>query len=254
MYLTLRGGETIRDMRLRVQAYVRDNGTGLAVSGLLHGLLLLLILYFIRHPAQVSETVSRVLPVDIVHLGSETESPPSPKRALVPQQASAPRGQSSSPAPAGVSHDATKPTPEDAFDAKLRALSQLRVPDAKPQALDNAGSDAQTLSTDATGGHASYSLRDFVRAQVLRHWNLDYSMLGDKRFTVPIRVEMTSKGVITRAEIVDTARYTGDAIYHEISLSARNAVTLSSPIPLPPGNYQPVMDFVINLNPRDTNR
>jgi hypothetical protein len=65
---------------------------------------------------------------------------------------------------------------------------------------------------------------------------------------------MTNRGVITVSEIVDKARYATDPIYHEIALSARNAVTLSSPIPLPPGTYQPVMSFVLNLNPRDTNR
>jgi hypothetical protein len=88
----------------------------------------------------------------------------------------------------------------------------------------------------------------------LRHWNLDYSILGDRRFSVAIRVQMTSAGVISSAEIVDKQRYTADAIFHEIALSARNAVTLSSPIPLPPGSYRPTMNFVIDLDPRDTNR
>jgi hypothetical protein len=237
-----------------MRLYVQKNGTGLAVSTLLHLMLLMSILYLLRNPAEVARTASRVFAVDIVHLSSETQSPRSERRALVPRQASAPRGQSSSLAPAGASRDTTKQLPQDAFDAKLRALAQLRQPDAKPVILNNSGSDSQTLSSDAAGGQASYSLRDFVRAQVLRHWNLDYSILGDRRFSVAIRVAMTSRGVITSAEIVDRQRYTADAIFHEIALSARNAVTLSSPIPLPPGSYKPLMDFVIDLNPRDTNR
>jgi hypothetical protein len=231
----------------------KKNGPGFAASAAVHALLLLVALYFFIHPAEVTQTVSRVLPVDIVHLGAETESPAAPVKSPVPKAASAPRGEPSSMAPAGVSHDEKKPLPEDAFDAKLHALSQLRQPDAKLKPLDNSGTDDATIGGDV-GTHATYSLRDYVRAQVLRHWNLDYSMLGDHRFVVAIRVEMTNHGVITVSEIVDKARYTTDPIYHEIALSARNAVTLSSPIPLPPGTYQPVMSFVLNLNPRDTNR
>ncbi|HEY1709332.1 MAG TPA: hypothetical protein VGG10_13780 [Rhizomicrobium sp.] len=232
----------------------KQNTTGLIASALLHALFALLVLTFLSHRATITQTISKVLPVDIVHLADETESPAALKKAAVPRQASAPRGQSSSLAPAGVSHDEKKPLPEDAFDAKLKALSQLRQPDAELQPLDNSGVDADTASNGASGGHASYSLRDFVRAQVIRHWNLDYSMLGGRRFTIAIRVAMTSQGTIDSAEIVDKTRYAGDAIFREIALSARNAVTLSSPIPLPPGDYQPVMNFTITLDPRDAAR
>jgi len=232
---------------------LRKNAPGLAVSALLHGIALLLILFFIRNPAQVTRTVGNVMPVDLVRLGPQTESPPAPKRSLVPQQASPPRGESSSLAPAGTSQDQKKPLPEDAFDAKLHALSQLRQPDAKLQPLENTGSDADTAS-NASGGNASYSLKDFVRAQILRHWNLDYSILGERHFAIPLRVEMTSLGVIDKVEIVDTAAYKTDAIYHEVALSAKNAAILSSPIPLPPGNYAAVSIFVLTLDPRDTNK
>jgi hypothetical protein len=232
---------------------LKRNAPGLAVSALLHALAALLLLFIIRHPSQVAETATHILPVDIVHLGADTESPAAEHKSVVPKEASPRPGQSSSLSPAGISHDKTKPLPEDAFDAKLHALAQLRQPNAKLQPLENTGTDDETAG-QATGNHASYSLRDFVRAQVLRHWNLDYSVLGDRRFTVPVRVEMTSRGVIASAKIMDQAKYAEDAIYREIALSARNAVLLSSPIPLPPGNYQAVMNFVLDLNPRDTNR
>ncbi len=232
---------------------LKRNAPGFAISALLHLVALALLLFLIRHPSQVAETANHILPVDIVHLGEDTESPAAEHKSIVPKEATPKPGESSSLSPAGTSQDRTKPLPEDAFDAKLHALAQLRQPDAKPQPLENTGSDDQTTG-DATGSHASYSLRDFVRAQVLRHWNLDYSVLGDRRFSVPIRIEMTNRGVIATAEIVDKTSYAGDAIYHEIALSARNAVLLSSPIPLPPGNYQAVMNFVLDLNPRDTNR
>jgi hypothetical protein len=234
---------------LRVQAYARENATGFALSAVLHGLALVLLLYFIRNPAEVRDTVGRVFPVDLVRLASETEGPRVPEKG--PVQASAPRGEATSPAPARVSPEAKKQVPLDAFDAKLRALAQLRQPDAV-RPLDNQGAESRTAGED--GGISGYSLRDYVRAQVLRHWSLDYSVLGERRFSVPIRVEMTARGVIAKAEIVDRARYAVDPVYHEIALSARNAVILSSPIPLPPGHYSPVMNFTLNLDPADTNR
>jgi len=240
----------LRDTTLR---YARENGVGFAASAMLHGLLLALALFLLSHRSDVAATASRVFPVDVVTLSEMTRSPQSAVRATAPKEASAPRGQSASPAPS-VSQDASKPVVEDAFAAKLRAMAMLRQPDAKPAVQNAMGSDDRTFASDAPGGGATYSLTDFVRAQVLRHWNLDYSILGEQHFSVAIKVQMTARGVITSAEIVDKARFAGDAIYHEIALSAKNAVTLSSPIPLPPGTYKPVMDFVLNLDPRDTNR
>jgi hypothetical protein len=40
-------------------------------------------------------------------------------------------------------------------------------------------------------------------------------------------------------------------VFRDIALSARNAVLLSSPVPLPAGNYPEKMDMVLNFNPRD---
>jgi hypothetical protein len=59
--------------------------------------------------------------------------------------------------------------------------------------------------------------------------------------------------VVRKAEVVDTTSV-DDPLYREVALSARNAVLLSSPILLPPGDYQDVMDMVLYLNPRDALR
>ena len=56
-------------------------------------------------------------------------------------------------------------------------------------------------------------------------------------------------GVVLKAEIVDTAR-ADDPAYREVAVSARNAVLLSSPLSLPAGHYQGVMDMVLYLNPK----
>jgi len=94
-------------------------------------------------------------------------------------------------------------------------------------------------------------VRDFIRQQVVRHWSLDLHVLGGRSFQIAIHVVMTRAGAIQKAEIVDMQRYRTDAVFRDIALSARNAVLLSSPVPLPAGNYPERMDMTLNFNPRD---
>ena len=102
-----------------------------------------------------------------------------------------------------------------------------------------------------SGPQGPFSVKDYIRAQIERRWNFDLAALGPKQVSVPIHVEITKAGVVRKAEIVDTAS-ADDPLYREVALSARNAVLLSSPISLPPGDYQDVMDMVLYLNPRET--
>ena len=104
-----------------------------------------------------------------------------------------------------------------------------------------------------SGSEGPFSVKDYIRAQIERRWNFDLANLGSKEFSVPIHVEITKAGVVLKAEIVDNAR-ANDPMYGEVALSARNAVLLSSPISLPAGHYDNVMDMVLYLNPRDTLR
>ena len=119
--------------------------------------------------------------------------------------------------------------------------------------VDNSGqSDITSTSDNAVpGDQAAYGVRDFVRQQVVRHWSLDLHTLGARRFQIAIHVVMTRSGKIEKAEIVDMQRYRTDAVFRDIALSARNAVLLSSPVPLPAGNYAEIMDMTLNFNPRD---
>ena len=111
------------------------------------------------------------------------------------------------------------------------------------------------MSEDATPGpHASYAVRDFIRAQVERRWGLDLPTLGNGNYSVLIRVQMTGTGTVTKAEIADTARLNADKTYRAIALSARNAVLLSSPFALPAGVYSDVMEFTLSLNTQEALR
>ena len=107
---------------------------------------------------------------------------------------------------------------------------------------------ARYASNGTPGDQATYSVRDYIRSVVLRRWRLNLAKLGSRIFVIQIRVEMKRDGTIVSAEVVEKH----DRLYRDIALSARNAVLLSSPILMPPGDFPAIMHFIIVLDPRDT--
>ena len=137
-----------------------------------------------------------------------------------------------------------------------RSLAKLRQPDSVTPNVENgaAGPDRTAAKDDvASGLEGPFSVKDYIRAQVERRWNFNLATLGNSEFAVPIHVVITSAGVVLRPKS-STQCAPSDPAYREIAVSARNAVLLSSPLALPAGHYQDVMDMVLNLNPRDTLR
>jgi colicin import membrane protein len=223
-------------------------GMWLLCSAILHALILPPLLLSSR-PGQPA----LIIPLDVVVLADETKGPPRPETAVVPVQEA---GMASSPAvpPAGVT-SAKKP-PDD-FDIKLHALAQLRQPSVDTHLSKKTlglASLSATSDNAAPGSYATYAVRDFIRAQVERRWGLDLPTLHGGNYSVRLRVEITSAGVVTRAEIADTARFNSDATYRAIALSARNALLLSSPLALPPGPYSDVMEFTLSLDTQEALR
>ncbi len=236
--------------------YLADNGPGFAVSALAHGLVLLLILLHFKPIAPAEQEKLHSVLVDIVHLGDETTSPPSKQKAAMPQQEASARRAPTAHSPVEAAQR-NRPKPVDDLDNRLNALSKLscagdptrrRSPAPASRARESTSNDA------AAGSDAAYALRDFVRAQVMRRWNLDLSLLGERKWIVALRVVMKSNGTIREAEVVDKHRYATDAIFRQIAMSAKNAVLLSSPIALPAGSYPAETEMTLNLNPRDAMR
>jgi len=231
-------------------ARLKRDAPGWLTSFLLHGLLLLAALMVLHRPESGQEGL-RFVPVTLVPLGGNSTAP----RA----------GEAAAAAPAGVpsTHErrassvppsrAPNAPAADALDAQLARLSRARLPQsgAVAAAANSAATEPGAEGT-GEGEEGAYGVRDLVRAQVLRRWSLDLAALGAQRFVLPVRVLMRRDGTVLKAEIVDTPRFHTDKIYREIALSARNAVILSSPLPLPPGNYAPTFAVTILLNPRDT--
>jgi hypothetical protein len=239
----LRGGEN-RD--------VLELSPGLLGSLLLHGLAALLILLFlIRGEQQIAQKPTPFVPVDVVPLGPETTAPPAPRHAAIPQQRAS-RGPQGSPKPEGISPHGTRPLPDD-LTMKLKNLSKLRAPTSDLK-IDNDGTADETASNNGASGAAAYSVKDFIRAQVLRRWSLDLSKLGKRSFNILLHIDVSGRGFVTNVEYVELDRFKTDALYRDIAISARNAVLLSSPIKLPDGQFSDGLSVTLTLNPRDTQR
>jgi hypothetical protein len=233
--------------------YSLEIGPGLLASLFLHGLILGLILWLFLRTEQAQKFVLSVVPVDVVRIGEVTQSPPAPHRSLVPQQkARYQRQEAQSPnPPAGTTPYRAKPV--DELDAKLRGLARLKQPQTNLKIVETpAASDVDSTSDSAEpGSEATYAVKDFVRAQVLRRWGLNLHMLAGKSYIIPIHVVIKPDGVVAKAEIVDRERYSNDAAYRSIALSCRNALLLASPIAFPEGAVRHTMEFTLNFNPHD---
>jgi hypothetical protein len=230
--------------------YAKENGMGVAVSLALHALLLgLVLLELVRHSPMIPTRPEPFVAIDLVRLGEETRSPPAEHHGLVPQQKAGRRQEESSPVRAAVSPTGKK-APEDALDTKLRALAKLKQPNTTVKLETGQGVSNEDVSNGIEGDAAAYSIRDYVLAQVLRRWTVDLGKVKDRPLIIALQVTMKRDGNIVVADIVEQARVKADAYYRDIAIGARNAVLLSSPITLPPGDYPKEMHFVLKLNTR----
>jgi hypothetical protein len=214
----------------------QENRAGLTGSFLLHVIVVLIALWWsITHPVERQPPLKAML-VDLVTAPTIVPGPPggaeTPLRAPVP---TAPKVQ-------GVRPKAQTPPPDE-LESRIAALAQLRAPDSALPAPDN-GANAGNGS-----GGSGYALADFVRAQILRRWWPQLEGDAARGMPVAIRLKLSRSGVISDVEIVDQARFNTDKLFRSMALSARNAAMLASPIALPPGKYDPVMDIAITLDP-----
>ncbi len=179
-------------------------------------------------------------------------SAPRAEQAVKPKPVEAPR-----PAPKPAARPQPKPSPPvDAFEAKLQSLARLREPTPpvppNPARQDGTGLSNRTASssTAAPGPDALYSVKDFLRAQIERRWNLDRSIIGPGDVVVSIHLLLNRDGKVASAEVVDDPRLATDANFRSLAMSARNAALLSSPLTLPPGVYDLVKDITLDFDPR----
>jgi len=210
---------------------------------LLHGLLLLLALWYLGHRPAITPAQLRALPVDLViggGAGQATSAAPATRLQIAPPHPE------SAPVPEGISPKGVR-QPEDELSAKLRALAQLKTPDA---ALPNADNTAVPGGGGEGAGEGNYALKDFIRAQILRRWLPDLSIPGARDMPVLLRVRLLKSGAIDDVGIVDQRRFYSDKAFHNMALSARNAALLASPIQVPGVKYEKTQTLTIDLDPR----
>jgi hypothetical protein len=221
----------------------KDGGPGVLLSLLLHLLLLLAVLWYVHQRPVLTEAELRALPVELVIGGTMSQKASTAPATRV--QVARPHPESA-PVPEGTNPKGTK-EPEDELSARLRALAQLKTPDA---ALPNADNDAAPGGTGSGGGEGNYALKDFIRAQILRRWLPDLSIPGARNLPVEVRVRLLRSGMIDTVDIVDQERFHNDKAFHEMALSARDAALLASPIQWPGGLRQKSQTLTIDLDPK----
>lgn len=222
------------------EGHARERWGGAACSLVLHGAALLAAIWYVAHRPEIPQTVFRTLPVDLViggNLGQGSATPAARLQATPPRPAT-------SPVQTGTNPQATR-EPKDELSAKLRALSQMASADtALPQPDNGSGAGG------AGGGDGNYALKDFIRAQILRHWLPNLDIRGARDLPVLVQVRLLRSGVIDDVTILDQDRFQNDGAFRNMALSARNAAMLASPIQLPPGRYARVTVLTIDLNPK----
>jgi len=220
------------------QASWRENRAGLTGSLLLHGLALALWLsWSLSHPVPKPSPLKAML-VDLVKMPVIA---PGPEGGAI--EAGRPRPVIA-PHPIGVRPEAVTPPP-DALEARIAQLAQLQAPVSALPAPDNG-----SIGARGNGDGGGYALADFVRAQILRLWWPDLASDSARGIPVALTLKMTRQGVISDVRITDQQRFNTDKLFRGMALSARNAAMLASPIPLPPGRYDAVMNIAITLDPK----
>lgn len=230
-------------MQAWAQKLKKDGGPGVLLSLLLHLLLLLATLWYVHHRPVLTETQLHALPVELVlggTMGQQASTAPATR-----VQVARPHPESA-PVPEGISPKGTK-QPEDELSAKLRALAQLKTPDAP---LPNADNSSAPGGAGSGEGEGNYALKDFIRAQILRRWLPDLSIPGARNLPVLVRLRLLKSGVIDTVYVVDQDRFRTDKAFRDMALSARDAALLASPIQWPGGLTEKSQTLTITLDPK----
>lgn len=221
----------------------KDTGPGVLLSLLLHLLLLLAAIWYVHQRPVLPRTSLRALPVELViggTMGQQASTAPATRLQVAKPHLE------SAPVPEGTNPKGTE-QPEDELSAKLRALAQLKTPDA---ALPNADNSAAPGGTGEGEGEGNYALKDFIRAQILRRWLPDLSIPGARNLPVLVRVRLLKSGAIDDVFVVDQHRFVTDKAFRDMALSARDAALLASPIQWPGGLKQKSQTLTIDLDPK----
>lgn len=149
-----------------------------------------------------------------------------------------------------------KPPRHDDVASLLASVERTHqaVPLPRPQPGDGVANLALPGIDDGAGQPGKRGVKDFIREQIERHWEFDLRDLEAADLVISLHLRLNADGSISVADIVDNPRYSADAHYRSVAISARNAALASSPLHLPPGVFNTVKDITLTLDPRDVLR
>jgi hypothetical protein len=222
---------------------------GLLCSLLLHGTVILLLCRT-SMPPPLTPPAPVEIPIDLVSLAEQTRLPAAAQPALKPQMRA--RETAKQPQPRAVPAPLPPVAAPDPLSEKLQLLAHWEEPKAvtppSPSAQDGNGLSNVTASPNrgAAGNDARYSIKDYVRAQIEKRWIIPTPALVRNDWVVKLDLQIAADGKIAKVEILDDPRLQEDRDFRSFAFSVRNAALLSSPLTLPTGALELVLDF----NPR----
>ena len=257
---------------------------GLGCSAVLHVIALLLVFGFpgqLRTAPPIEEAVSvELVSIEEVNassgrqreVGGQQEKPPAspepqpsnriPSAELKPQPphkpANPPKREASKHDPLAEAEPRRKSANDD-IQSLLAMVekSHQRAATLPGQRPENGPVSSESTATGSSAGRdqkGARGVKDFIRAQIERHWEFDPRDLGTDDLVIAIHLELNADGSVRKADVVDNPRYGSDLRYRSLAVSARNAALTSSPLHFPPGTYDAVKDITLNLNPREALR
>ncbi len=105
---------------------------------------------------------------------------------------------------------------------------------------------------DGTGQAGNVRLKDYIRAQVERRWQIAGTHPENGHWTISLRLVIDGDGSVEKAEAILDPRHAEDQKYLEVAKSARDAALLSSPLRLPAGMSEMPSDIILDLDSRES--
>ena len=103
----------------------------------------------------------------------------------------------------------------------------------------------------ALGQPGNAKLKDYIRAQIERRWQIAANNPGRAVWVVSLRLVMEPDGSVANAEVLLDPRHSEDKQYLAVAKSARDAALLSSPLRMPIGIPAAPREIVLDLDSRE---
>ena len=224
---------------------------GLGGSLLLHALIILALIYG-RFPSHPPEPSNPPLVVDLVEDQSQPTIDPSSVASPKPLDSVHP----------GPSAARTATAPKDR-SVSLRELFTLVEKAHEPVPVIIGAPEAANTFTPsldsgqpngALGQPGNSKLKDYIRAQVERRWQVALENPTNVAWVISLRLVLEADGSVAKVEVLPDARYSDNQQYLAVAKSARDAALLSSPLRMPIGIAAVPQEIVLDLDSREATR